>query len=99
MYWLILNRPYSPSLERASSCGKITVKSCITIEALIYGLSPKAITEKLINVPPEKMSSKDKNWFWPKRTLNFCKLITGTGKKAKNLNTKKINKVKKELTF
>jgi hypothetical protein len=33
------------------------------IDALIYGLSPKAMMEKLAKVPPEKISSNPNNWF------------------------------------
>ena len=57
MYWLSFVRPYSPSRWRAESAGTTPVINCMMIEALMYGLTPNATTEKFDNPPPEKMSS------------------------------------------
>ena len=43
MYWLILLRPYSPSRLSAWSDGITPVISCMMIEALMYGFTPRAI--------------------------------------------------------
>jgi len=64
------------------------------IEALMYGLSPKAMTEKLTSVPPEKISRRAKNWFCPKNSARRPVSIAGTGTYAKSRNTKKIKAVK-----
>jgi hypothetical protein len=32
------------------------------IDALMYGFKPRAITEKLRRVPPEKISRRERNW-------------------------------------
>ena len=60
MYWLILVRPYSPSRWSAWSDGTTPVISCMMIEALMYGFTPSATTEKLVRPPPENRSSSPK---------------------------------------
>ena len=60
MYWLIFVRPYSPSRCSAWSDGTTPVISCMMIEALMYGFTPSATTEKFVRPPPENRSSSPK---------------------------------------
>src|SRR5438309_9723755 len=55
-YWLILFRPYSTYRWRAWRDGITPVISCMMIEALMYGLTPNATTEKLDSPPPDSRS-------------------------------------------
>ena len=65
MYWLILLRPYSPSRLRAWSDGITPVISCMMIEALMYGFTPSATTEKLDRPPPDSRSrTPNRALFW-----------------------------------
>ena len=58
MYWLSFVRPYSPSRWRAWSDGTTPVISCMMIEALMYGFTPSATSEKFDRPPPENTSSR-----------------------------------------
>ena len=74
MYWLILFRPYSPSRWSAWSCGTTPVISCMMIEALMYGFTPRATTEKLESPPPDSRSRTPKRaLFW--RYWASCGLV------------------------
>ena len=90
MYWLIFWRPYSPSRWSACSDGTTPVMSCMMIEALMYGLTPSATTEKFVRPPPENRSSSPKIWFvW--RNVFSCSLSTpGTGTCASSRKTMRI---------
>src|SRR6059058_5776677 len=51
---VILRRPYSPSLLSSLMRVETTVISCMMIEALIYGLTPMAMMEK-VEQPEERV--------------------------------------------
>ena len=52
IFWIFF-LPSSPSLDNCSNLGIATVKSCIMIEALMYGTTPKANILNLLKEPPE----------------------------------------------
>ncbi len=54
VYWVILRRPSSPSLESFSRYGHTTVNSWRMIDAEMYGMIPSAKTVILPSAPPEK---------------------------------------------
>src|ERR671917_605276 len=54
VYCVIFCCPVSPSLASSCSLGIATVINCITIEAVMYGMIPKAKTLRLLNAPPVK---------------------------------------------
>lgn len=60
----------------------------------MYGFRPKAITEKLIRVPPENISRRDKNWFWEKRDLSLSESTPGIGTWEKRRKTTRMKAVK-----
>jgi len=83
-------------LASSANCGETSWKSCIMTEALMYGFNPKAAIEKLAKVPPEKISKRDKSWFWEKKLRSNSKFTPGTGTWAINLNrirTPSVNKI------
>ena len=63
VYWLILFRPYSPSLLRRSRAGIVWLSRVMMIEALMYGFTPSATTLNRDSPPPEKRSSRLMSWF------------------------------------
>src|SRR5918997_5090391 len=52
VYCVIFCCPVSPSLASSCSLGIATVINCITIEAVMYGMIPRAKTLRLLNAPP-----------------------------------------------
>ncbi len=58
VYWVIFLLPDSPSLESFSRVGTTTVRSWRIIDALMYGMMPRAKTESLSSPPPANMSIK-----------------------------------------
>lgn len=61
----------------------------------MYGLSPKAMTEKLASVPPEKISNKPKNWLEEKSVLRLATFTPATGIWAKRRKMMKMTAVKR----
>ena len=90
MYWLIFWRPYSPSRCSAWSDGTTPVMSCMMIEALMYGFTPRATTEKFVSPPPENRSSRPKIWFVSRNSRRLAELTPGTGTCASSRNTMRI---------
>jgi hypothetical protein len=58
VYWLILERPDSPSLLSSSNAGIIGISNCKIIEAVMYGYTPRAITPMRDRPPPLKKFSR-----------------------------------------
>ena len=58
VYSVIFFRPASPSLARAWRRGTTTVRSCRTMDAVMYGMIPRAKIVTLESAPPENMSKK-----------------------------------------
>ena len=42
----------------AASCGLSDVASCTTIDAVMYGITPSAISDMRLSEPPEKVLKK-----------------------------------------
>jgi hypothetical protein len=61
VYWLIFRLPCSPSLLIWSSLGTTTVSSCITIDAVTYGMMPSVKIENCSSAPPENMLNMPRN--------------------------------------
>ena len=70
VHWLILRRPVSPSLLSSSMRGIAFVRSCITIDAVMYGERPTRIIERLVKPPPEMRLMK------PPRSVPLINLST-----------------------
>src|SRR5579884_384203 len=87
VYWLILLRPYSPSLESSSSRGTIGTSSCMTIDDVMYGYTPIATIEKVCNDPPERMFSICSKLFWFNADCSAPVFTPGTGTWAAMRNT------------
>ena len=58
VYCVIFFRPASPSLLSFSRYGQTTVRSCRMIDAVMYGMIPRAKIVSLEKFPPENMSTK-----------------------------------------
>jgi len=56
VYWLIFAWPTSPCSESSSTAGTITPRSCIIIDAVIYGEIPIAIKANLSKAPPRSIT-------------------------------------------
>ena len=57
----------------------------------MYGLRPRAITEKFAKVPPENTSKSAKNWFWENKILSCARSTPETGMWAKILVIRKMS--------
>ena len=94
-----LRRPWS-GLSRISLCkeGTKAIKSCMMIEAVMYGITPRAKIVIFANAPPENISTSWKR-FWPPPVANLNRLIAtsaltpGTGMYAPMRHTAKRSKV------
>ena len=56
VYLVICFWPCSPSLASSSSFGMTTVRSCMMIDAVMYGMMPSAKTATRRSAPPENRS-------------------------------------------
>jgi hypothetical protein len=90
VYWLILFRPYSPSRLSAWSDGTTPVMSCMMIEALMYGFTPRATIEKFESPPPEIRSSTPKIALPAKNVASWSRSTPGTKTWARNRKTIRI---------
>src|SRR5687768_6315336 len=97
VYWLILLRPYSPSLVRRSSAGIVWLSSVMMIEALMYGFTPSATTDSRARPPPEKRSSRLSSWLLFRTAVSCSWSTPGSGTCARNRNTTSIPSVKRSL--
>ena len=81
--WFSFLLPDSPSLCILSNAGKICAPrtSPIIMDALMYGIIPKAKMENLPNAPPEKIFIKPRIPFWwaAKSCFKTSALIPGIG--------------------
>ncbi len=83
-----LVRPASPSsVYIFLTCGEITVASCITIEAVMYGPTPSITSESVENPPPEKTDRRPKNWLLLKNCSSATRSTPGIGIAARMRNT------------
>ena len=57
---MILRRPSSPSFCSFSSVGTTTVSNCRMIDAVMYGMMPRAKTVRRRMLPPANRSKKPK---------------------------------------
>lgn len=71
------------------------VRSWRIMEALIYGLSPSAMTEKFARVPPENKSRRPRNWFPANAAFKLTRFTPATGMWAKRRKIRKIAAVKR----
>ena len=58
----ILARPDSPSRDISWRLGTTGVRSCMTMEAVMYGKTPRATMLMRRNAPPLKRSKKPRSW-------------------------------------
>ena len=73
-------RPASPSSWlSALSEGDIIVRSCMMIEAVMYGPTPSMTIERFDRPPPEKMFRMPKNWLLARNCWSAPALTPGTG--------------------
>src|SRR5664279_873081 len=81
VHWVILRRPSSPSFCNFSRVGTTTVSNCRMIDAVMYGMIPKAKTVRRRMLPPANRSKKPKidPEFELKNSSQRCKLIPGVG--------------------
>src|SRR5579884_192474 len=93
VYWLILLRPDSPSLVSSVSCGMIGTRSCMMIEAVMYGYTPIAAMEKVDIAPPLNRSSSPTSWLVWNRRVSASASAPGTGTWAMKRNTASKNAV------
>ena len=55
VYMVSLRRPDSPSFFNAAQAGMTELNICTTMEAEMYGITPRANKEKRLSAPPENM--------------------------------------------
>ncbi len=77
VYLLIFCLPCWPSFEISSIRGTITVKSCMMIEALMYGESPISTMEKFSALPPVNMLKAPSNAFWSNTCCSAARSTPG----------------------
>src|SRR3989344_6994175 len=77
--------------------GTITVRSCMMIEAVIYGPTPSMTMERFDNPPPENRFKRFKNSLPEKRLASLEVSIPGTGISAKRRVIARINNTKNIL--
>ena len=58
LYWVMTFWPCSPSFCSSSSLGMTTVRSCMMIDAVMYGMMPRANTATRLSAPPENRLRK-----------------------------------------
>jgi hypothetical protein len=90
-------RPSSPSLASFSNLGMTTVKSCMMMDALIYGVILMANMENLLKEPPEITSKNPNKALLFTRSAKTWLLTPGTGMCAPSLKTNIIPRVNKIL--
>ena len=78
-------RPYSPSWERALSCGRTGVNICMTMDEVMYGYTPIAATLMDARAPPLKRLRKPRRASCSNDCDRACTLTPGTGMWATNL--------------
>ena len=87
VYWLNFCLPASPdSWYNSFTWGNIIVRSCIMIEAVIYGPIPSITREKFSIPPPVKALNSPSNWLLLKKSFNLCESTIGIGIWAAILN-------------
>ena len=84
VYWLSFLRPASPSFINAANCGMIGWSNWMMMEAVMYGYTPIAMTEKFCRAPPESMFSMPSSAFDSKTCCRATRLTPGTGTCAIN---------------
>ena len=62
VYWVIFFRPASPSFCSFSRAGTTTAKSCRMMEDDMYGMIPRANTDRRRSAPPENRSKKPRRF-------------------------------------
>src|SRR5215471_21565857 len=81
VYCVILRRPSSPSFDSFSRYGQTTVSSCRMMDALMYGMMPRAKMVTRDRFPPENMSYRPNivldTWFAIFRTAAPFTLADG----------------------
>ena len=53
VHWVILRWPTAPCCCHSSSLGMTTPRICMMIDAVMYGMIPRAKMAKLAKAPPE----------------------------------------------
>ena len=84
VYSVILRRPSSPSFWSFSRVGETTPSNWRMIEAVMYGMIPRANIVKRLKLPPENIDSSPSSPapIWPKNCSKASALIPGVGMNA-----------------
>ena len=80
LVYLILSVSIISDLVKGIEIGpKAGISIFLSSTILMYGFRPRAMMEKLANVPPEKISKRDNSWLCWKNRDRSSVLIPGTG--------------------
>ena len=96
---VIFLRPSMPSFDHCSNFGTTTVKSCMMIDALMYGVILIAKMENLLSAPPEKRSKRPNKLPLAKSCSIAVGSTPGTGMCVPKRKMKNIISVKTILSF
>ena len=97
-YWLNFFRPASPlSCINSLMRGAIIERSCMIIDAVMYGPIPSITIENRESPPPESALNTPKNWFPLRNWLIRSGSTPGTGIAASMRNIKSPNTTKSTL--
>ena len=87
VHWVILRWPTAPCSCHSSSLGITTPRICMMIEAVMYGMIPRAKMAKLVMAPPENRVRKPSTPLWLaslRSVLSAPVSMPGTGRCAPN---------------
>ena len=85
--WLIRCRPYSPSWLSVLRLGITGTRICMTMDAVIYGYTPRAATLMRERAPPLNRSKKPSSACCSNAWLSAWMSTPGTGTWATNRKT------------